>query len=278
MTPSWCVNLFRKQRFWRKTLYTSSLSRGLANESDGGWLRSMFAHKADARKDAHSNLLSKKDTSGLYKIQFHNVKPDCLEAYNSLSAEVHKELHRAADYPCEVVGSWNTWYGEQDQAVHLWRYYGGYPALTECLDKLRLNKAYLEYRKERSKMLISRKTQLLMEFSFWNDPVPRAGPNIYELRTYRLQPGTMIEWGNHWARAIKYRQENNEAVGGFFTQIGELYVVHHLWAYKDLQSREETRNSAWLKEGWDVSVHYTVPLIQNMESRILIPTKSSPLQ
>lgn len=31
------------------------------------------------------------------------------------------------------------------------------------------------------------------------------------------------------ARAIKYRQENNEAVGGFFTQIGELYVVHHLW-------------------------------------------------
>lgn len=31
------------------------------------------------------------------------------------------------------------------------------------------------------------------------------------------------------ARAIKYRQENQEAVGGFFSQIGELYVVHHLW-------------------------------------------------
>lgn len=47
--------------------------------------------------------------------------------------------------------------------------------------------------------------------------------------------------GDHWlsfhpmfsavsrARAIKYRQENQEAVGGFFSQIGELYVVHHLW-------------------------------------------------
>jgi len=77
-------------------------------------------------------------------------------------------------------------------------------------------------------------------------------------------------------------------VGGFFTQIGDLYVVHHLWgmkrpfsspfdhcilksgntfkslkifnvflAYKDLQSREQTRNAAWLKEGWDVNVHYT---------------------
>lgn len=102
------------------------------------------------------------------------------------------------------------------------------------------------------------------------------------------------------ARAIKYRQENQEAVGGFFSQIGELYVVHHLWgkraasrppchhrsdpgcalhapkapkcvglrwiwgtslllpaAYKDLQSREETRNAAWRKRGWDENVYYT---------------------
>lgn len=80
------------------------------------------------------------------------------------------------------------------------------------------------------------------------------------------------------ARAIKYRQENQEAVGGFFSQIGELYVVHHLWAYKDLQSREETRNAAWRKRGWDENVYYTVPLVRHMESRIMIPLKISPLQ
>ncbi|XP_076846006.1 protein NipSnap homolog 1 isoform X2 [Brachyhypopomus gauderio] len=234
--------------------------------------------KKDARKDAHSSLLAKRDTSGLYEIQFHNVKPECLDAYNSLCAELHGELYRDINEACEEVGSWNTWYGQGNQAVHLWRYYGGYPVLTDCLKKLKLNKTYLEFHRERSKMLMSQQNQLLLEFSFWNQPVPRTGPNIYELRTYRLKPGSMIEWGNHWARAIKYRQENNEAVGGFFTQIGELYVVHHLWAYKDLQSREETRNSAWLKEGWDVSVHYTVPLVQRMESRILVPTKTSPLQ
>lgn len=86
-------------------------------------------------------------------------------------------------------------------------------------------------------MLLSRRNQLLLEFSFWNEPLPRQGPNIYELRTYKLkvrpppwglgawcwlcgagggfggclgsgrspwgfffpfQPGTMIEWGNNW--------------------------------------------------------------------------------
>lgn len=28
-------------------------------------------------------------------------------------------------------------------------------------------------------------------------------------------------------------------------------------AYENLQSRQETRNSAWLKEGWDATVYYT---------------------
>lgn len=36
-------------------------------------------------------------------------------------------------------------------------------------------------------MLMSRRNQLLLEFSFWNEPVPREGPNIYELRSYQLR-------------------------------------------------------------------------------------------
>lgn len=48
-------------------------------------------------------------------------------------------------------------------------------------------------------------------------------------RSYRLTPGTMIEWGNNWARAINYRKHNNEAFAGFFSQIGRLYNVHHIW-------------------------------------------------
>lgn len=42
-------------------------------------------------------------------------------------------------------------------------------------------------------------------------------------------PGTMIEWGNNWARAINYRRNNDEAFAAFFSQIGRLYNVHHIW-------------------------------------------------
>lgn len=100
--------------------------RAYSRDSEGSWFRSLFVHKVDPRKDAHSNLLSKKETSNLYKIQcecpaggrggkcppqnsarpvlcldprrgsrqspsrplspaVHNVKPECLDAYNSLT-------------------------------------------------------------------------------------------------------------------------------------------------------------------------------------------------
>lgn len=50
------------------------LCRRFSESSDKGWFRSLFVHKVDARKDAHSNLLSKKETSNLYKIQCrHNI-------------------------------------------------------------------------------------------------------------------------------------------------------------------------------------------------------------
>uniref|UniRef100_A0A8D3BVS6 Nipsnap homolog 2 n=1 Tax=Scophthalmus maximus TaxID=52904 RepID=A0A8D3BVS6_SCOMX len=257
---------------------TSCAMNELESSREDSWFKSLFVRKVDPRKDAHSHVLAKKEDSNLYKIQFHNVKPECLDDYNELCEDVLPSIHANPDYPCELVGTWNTWYGEQDQAVHLWRYRGGYPALTEVMNKLRQNKDFMDYRSERGKMLLSRRNQLLLEFSFWNEPVPRSGPNIYELRSYQLRPGTMIEWGNYWARAIDIRQQNHEAVGGFFSQIGSLYTVHHLWAYKDLQSREDTRNAAWQREGWDEVVYYTVPLIQHMESRIMIPMKSSPLK
>ena len=49
---------------------------------------------------------------------------------------------------------------------------------------------------------------------------------MYELRSYHLKPGTMVEWSNYWAKAIKLRDyQHTEAYMGLFSQIGELYNV-----------------------------------------------------
>lgn len=150
---------------------------------------------------------------------------------------------------------------------------------------------------ERGGYLRSRHLQYLLAFSYWPAPNPRTDRNhIYEMRSYRLKPGTMIEWANNWARAINYRSSNNEAFAGFFSQIGRLYNVHHIWCkcecgslegnllltatsisgYDSLQARKETREKAWRSPGWDECVAYTVPLIRDMHSRILRPNDFSP--
>ncbi|CAG2230307.1 Protein NipSnap homolog 1,Protein NipSnap homolog 2,Protein NipSnap [Mytilus edulis] len=130
-----------------------------------------------------------------------------------------------------LVASFTVEIGDQDEAVHIWEYKGGYPVLNNATEIYRTDQA-----------------------------------------------GTMIEWANCWARGIENRMTNNEPVGGFFSHLGEQYVVHHLWGYTDLQTRKETREAAWSRPGWDECVAYTVPLIRHMQSRILIPTPFSPLQ
>ena len=46
---------------------------------------------------------------------------------------------------------------------------------------------YLEYKKERGKMLIDRTNSLLLPFAFWGDPPEREPGNLYELRSYHLR-------------------------------------------------------------------------------------------
>ncbi|XP_032120632.1 protein NipSnap homolog 2 isoform X4 [Sapajus apella] len=220
--------------------WTSSSHRS----REDSWLQSLFVRKVDPRKDAHSNLLAKKETSSLYKLQFHNVKPECLEAYNKICQEVLPKIHEDKHYPCTLVGTWNTWYGEQDQAVHLWRYEGGYPALTEVMNKLRENKDFLEFRKARSDMLLSRKNQLLLEFSFWNEPVPRSGPNIYELRSYQLRPGTMIEWGNYCLQGSSDQGRHTECCMAQ-TRLGGIGILHSpTYSGNGIQNHDPTEDLA----------------------------------
>uniref|UniRef100_A0A8C8G7U6 NIPSNAP domain-containing protein n=1 Tax=Oncorhynchus tshawytscha TaxID=74940 RepID=A0A8C8G7U6_ONCTS len=134
-------------------------------------------------------------------------KTECLQTYK-IHLSFLSKLHLDQDYSCEVVGSWNTWYGDQDQA-------GKYICLTGGSGNF--------------------------EFCFWKEPSPRLGQDILKIHSYKLK-----------ARAIKYRQENDEAVGGFFSQVGDLYEVHHLWG--DPEMRPKT---FLLKEGWDSSVYFT---------------------
>ncbi|CAD5214448.1 unnamed protein product [Bursaphelenchus okinawaensis] len=248
------------------------------NESQGqSWLSRILTGPAgnpDFHKQSHSSMLAASEV--VYEIQTHDAttgnKEGYLKAYDTYSKEA-----QSTNPGLKLVGSFQVVYGNQDQFVHLWRYAKGWADVDQQVRSLTqgsLRSADTDV----AKLCTRRRNVLTKPFSYWGEPKERDPSHIYDMRTYVLKPGTMIEWGNAWARGITYRREHNQDVGGFFSQVGQLYMVFHFWAYKDMVHRNHTRHDTWSKPGWDVNVQYTVPLIKKMNSKILVPTPLSKLQ
>jgi hypothetical protein len=68
------------------------------------------------------------------------------------------------------------------------------------------------------------------------------------MRTYQLQPGTLLQWEHAWRRGLEARRKFvvsssavfkrhshllnfQQPVGAFFSQVGQLHEVHHIWQY-----------------------------------------------
>lgn len=161
-------------------------------------------------------------------------------------------------------------------AVHIWEYqrYHGYHS---SLYATHHHPEYPAYEAKLKTFINAKKTSLMQEFSFWPTTPPRQLGGLFELRSYTLHPGNLLEWETHWRRGLKARREVMEGVGAWFVQIGELNTVHHLWQFADLEERKVRREKSWSIEGWGETVHKTVPLIQTMKSRILVPMPWSPV-
>lgn len=255
-----------------RTIFTGA---ALQADSDS-WLSKLLVRRIEPTKESHSRMLSDKEI--IYALHTHNVRSDSVANYLSNYKKTVQLVESKKELACNLIASWTVQVGDMDQCVHLWRYTGGFEKIDKATTELALDKEYIQLEKERGQLLRSRHLQYMLAFSYWPQITPRENGHIYEMRSYRLKPGTMIEWGNNWARAIKHRQGNNEAYAGFFSQIGRLYNVHHIWCYKSLQDRKESREAAWRSPGWDECVAYTVPLIKDMHCRILKPTEFSTTQ
>jgi hypothetical protein len=101
---------------------------------------------------------------------------------------------------------------------------------------------------------------------------------IVEQRTYTLYPATVAEY------LRRYQEEGLEIqrpilgtmVGYFYTEIGALNQIVHMWAYDDLADRDRRRTQLKSNPGW---INYSASVRQyliNQENKILIPAPFSP--
>jgi len=212
----------------------------------------------------------------VHSIVFHDVKPDKVDEYVELVGGWYPKMASVPENKVNLVGSWRTEVGDCDTFVHIWEYqrYHGYHT---SLNAIQHHPDFPAFDKKLKSLITSKRSSLMQEFSFWPTTPPRQLGGLFELRSYTLHPGNLLEWETHWRRGLKARREVMEGVGAWFVQIGELNTVHHLWQFADLEERKVRREQSWSIEGWGDTVHKTVPLIQTMKSRCLIPMPWSPV-
>lgn len=212
----------------------------------------------------------------MHSILFHEVQPDKVDEYVALVGKWYPRMASMPENNVHLVGSWRTEVGDCDTFVHIWEYkqYEGYHS---SINMLHSHPEYPEFERKLSSLIKSKNVSLMQEFSFWPTSPPRQLGGLFELRSYTLHPGNLLEWETHWRRGLKARREVMEGVGAWFVQIGDLNTVHHLWQFANLEERRIRREKCWGIEGWSDTVHKTVPLIQTMRSRILVPMPWSPI-
>jgi hypothetical protein len=98
---------------------------------------------------------------------------------------------------------------------------------------------------------------------------------IVEERTYTLHPGKVpafLKIVEEYGLPVLKPTLGN-LIGYFHTELGTLNQVVHLWAYESMGDREQRRAALVAKPAFQDFAGRVGPLMQKMESRILIPAQ-----
>ena len=102
---------------------------------------------------------------------------------------------------------------------------------------------------------------------------------IYEQRTYTLQPGKVPAFLEIFEKdMLSVASTYLDMVGFWYTEIGELNQVVHMWAFEDLNQRATQRQKFYA----DPALANVFPKLREImvkqESKILMPASFSPLK
>ena len=94
---------------------------------------------------------------------------------------------------------------------------------------------------------------------------------IYEIRTYDLQPHSLPEVEKRFGEAYEKRKALSQLYAFWYTEIGPLNQVIHLWAYRSYEERTRCREAMRADPGWAPYLSKIHPLIVAMETKLLTP-------
>lgn len=94
---------------------------------------------------------------------------------------------------------------------------------------------------------------------------------IVEFRTYRLKPGSVAEATKRFGEGLANRTKVSPLGAFFYTEVGPLNRIIHVWPYEDFAQRTQVRSQKI--EGWPPNIR---EFVEEQQSEIFIPAPFSP--
>ncbi|TCG07966.1 NIPSNAP family protein [Paraburkholderia steynii] len=103
---------------------------------------------------------------------------------------------------------------------------------------------------------------------------------FYEIRTYTVQPGKLKEYlQNFEAEGLPIISRHAKLIGWWYTEVGTLNQVVHIWAWESLDERVKRRAALLEDPNWmNRFIAKATPLLIDQESRIMLPASFSPIR
>ena len=103
---------------------------------------------------------------------------------------------------------------------------------------------------------------------------------IIEHRTYKIKPGKLNALMDLYEKVGMdvHKKILGNQIGYFYTEIGPLNEIVHLYGYKSLDDRARRRKELSENETWQKYISQSIDFIENQESKILLPAKFSAIQ
>jgi hypothetical protein len=203
----------------------------------------------------------------IYEVRTYMLKPGTV-------VECEKRFAEALPYREKVspLGAfWHTELGPLNQIIHVWPYEN----LKQRTDLRAQAVKDPHWPPKIMDLIETMESEIFIPAPFMQPLGKRQLGQVYEMRTYLYQPGTMPEVLARWAEAIPQRVQLSPLAACWYSEVGELNTFVHIWPYQDLEQRDRIRAEAMKLPQWPPK---TREFLVKQTTKILIPASFSPMQ
>ena len=204
----------------------------------------------------------------IYEVRTYTLKPGSVAKFeeNFAAALPHREKYS------KLGAFWHTEIGPLNQVIHVWPYES-----VEERNSIRevAGKDPNWPPKNDPDMYVSMNSEIFNPAPFMR---PLGGDqalgSIYEMRSYTYQVGSINKVIDIWADAVPAREEFSPLAAAMYTDVGGLNKWVHIWAYEDLDQRNNVRAEASKTSTWPPP---TREFLVSQETKIMVPSSFSPM-